>query len=96
MIVTNLARTLRQLKDAGYWVVGTAMDAYARSIDDVELAGDLVLVMGSEGEGIRRNVRNQCDELVMIPMNDASYTLNVSVAVGICLYEIKRQHPQDP
>ena len=51
-------------------MVGTAMDASARPIDEVGLAGDLVLVMGSEGEGIRRNVRNQCDELVMIPMID--------------------------
>ena len=77
-------------------MVGTAMDASARPIDEVGLAGDLVLVMGSEGEGIRRNVRNQCDELVMIPMIDTSYTLNVSVAAGICLYEINRQHQQEP
>lgn len=96
LTVTNLARTLRQLKDAGYWVVGTAMDASARPVDGVGLAGDLVLVMGSEGQGIRRNVLNQCDELVMIPMNDASYTLNVSVAAGICLYEINRQNQQKP
>ena len=96
LAVTNLARTLRQLKEAGYWVVGTAMDAAARSIDEVGLTGNLVLVMGSEGEGIRRNVRNQCDELVMIPMIDTSYTLNVSVAAGICLYEINRQHQQEP
>ena len=77
-------------------MVGTAMDASARSIDEVGLASDLVLVMGSEGEGIRRNVRNQCDELVMIPMIDTSYTLNVSVAAGICLYEINRQDPHEP
>ena len=70
------------------------MDASARPVDGAGLIGDLVLVMGSEGEGIRRNVLNQCDELVMIPMNDASYTLNVSVAAGICLYEINRQNRQ--
>ena len=69
------------------------MDASARLIDEVGPAGDLVLVMGSEGEGIRRNVRNQCDELVMIPMIDTSYTPNVSVAAGICLRD-NRQHQQ--
>jgi len=93
--VTNLARSLRQLKEAGYWVIGTALSEQAKALDRVSLSGDLVLVMGSEGDGMRVNVQKQCDETVLIPMPDPSFTLNVSVATGICLYEIERQRRQD-
>jgi 23S rRNA (guanosine2251-2'-O)-methyltransferase len=93
--VTNLARSLRQLKEAGYWVIGTALSEQAKALDRVSLFGDLVLVMGSEGDGMRVNVQKQCDETVLIPMPDPSFTLNVSVATGICLYEIERQRRQD-
>lgn len=89
--VTNLSRSLRQLKEAGYWVIGTAVTGEAEALDHASLIGDLVLVMGSEGDGMRLNVQKQCDLLVLIPMLDASFTLNVSVATGICLYEIDRQ-----
>lgn len=93
--VTNLARSLRQLKEVGYWVIGTAISEQAKALDRVSLSGDLVLVMGSEGDGMRVNVQKQCDETVLIPMPDPSFTLNVSVATGICLYEIERQRRQD-
>ena len=93
--VTNLARSLRQLKEVGYWVIGTAISEQAKALDRVSLSGDLVLVMGSEGDGMRVNVQKQCDETVSIPMPDPSFTLNVSVATGICLYEIERQRRQD-
>ena len=88
--VTNLARTLRDLKDKGIWVVGTAEDG-ARSLFEVELKGPLALVLGAEGEGLRRLTQETCDELVAIPMLGTVESLNVSVAAGICLYEARRQ-----
>jgi 23S rRNA (guanosine2251-2'-O)-methyltransferase len=88
--VTNLARTLRELKDKGIWVVGAA-DGEARTLFDAKLAGPLALVMGAEGEGMRRLTRENCDELISIPMLGQVESLNVSVAAGICLYEARRQ-----
>ena len=88
--VTNLSRSLRQMKSAGFWVVGTALGADVR-LADFDLRTDIVLVMGSEGEGLRFNTRKQCDCLVEIPMHRDSFNLNVSVATGICLYELYRQ-----
>ncbi len=88
--VTNLARTLRELKEAGVFVIGTTMDAPA-SLLDAKLDGPIALVLGSEGEGIRRLTAETCDALVTIPMFGSVESLNVSVASGICLYEARRQ-----
>jgi 23S rRNA (guanosine2251-2'-O)-methyltransferase len=88
--VVNLARTLRELKERGVWLVGTAGEA-TRSIYDVDLTGPIAVVMGSEGEGMRRLTRECCDELVSIPMSGAVESLNVSVATGVVLFEAVRQ-----
>jgi 23S rRNA (guanosine2251-2'-O)-methyltransferase len=88
--VTNLARTLRELKDAGVNVVGTTMDAPS-SLLNTKLDGPIAIVLGSEGEGIRRLTAETCDMLVTIPMYGSVESLNVSVASGMCLYEIRRQ-----
>lgn len=88
--VTNLARTLNHLKEAGLWLVGTADDA-KESLYDVDLTGPLGLVMGAEGQGLRRLTRERCDFLVHIPMAGSVECLNVSVATGVCLFEAVRQ-----
>ncbi|MBS1186345.1 MAG: rRNA methyltransferase [Burkholderiaceae bacterium] len=88
--VTNLARTLRDLKERDIWVIGTTDDA-DKSLYEADFAGGVALVMGSEGEGMRRLTRETCDILVSIPMAGAVESLNVSVASGVCLYEAKRQ-----
>jgi 23S rRNA (guanosine2251-2'-O)-methyltransferase len=89
--VTNLARTLRQLRDAyGLWVVGMAGEA-EQGIYQADLKGPLVLVMGSEERGMRRITREQCDALVSLPMAGAVESLNVSVAAGVALFEAVRQ-----
>jgi len=88
--VTNLARALRELKDKGIWVVGATGDG-AATLFDAKLAGPLALVLGAEGEGLRRLTRETCDELLAIPMFGRVESLNVSVAAGICLYEVRRQ-----
>lgn len=88
--VTNLARTLRELKDAGVTVVGTTMDAPS-SLLNTKLDGPIAIVLGSEGEGIRRLTAETCDALVTIPMYGSVESLNVSVASGMCLYEVRRQ-----
>ena len=88
--VTNLARTLRQLQDAGVWIVGTAGEAQ-QSLYDCKMTGPVALVMGAEGKGMRRLTREHCDELIKLPMAGTVSSLNVSVATGICLYEIVRQ-----
>jgi 23S rRNA (guanosine2251-2'-O)-methyltransferase len=88
--VTNLARALRELKDAGVWVVGTAGDAQA-SLYETKLDGPVALVMGAEGEGMRRLTRDTCDEVMQIPMAGTVESLNVSVASGVCLFEAVRQ-----
>lgn len=88
--VTNLARTLRELKDAGVFVVGTTMDA-PTSLLNTKLDGAIALVLGAEGDGIRRLTAETCDALVTIPMFGSVESLNVSVASGICLYEARRQ-----
>jgi 23S rRNA (guanosine2251-2'-O)-methyltransferase len=90
LAVTNLARTLRQLKDKGIWVVGAA-SGEAGTLFDAKLSGPLALVLGAEGEGMRRLTRETCDELISIPMLGQVESLNVSVAAGICLYEARRQ-----
>ena len=88
--VTNLARALRQLKDAGVWVVGASGDA-EKSIYQTDLNRPLALVLGAEGKGLRENTRNHCDLLARIPMAGAVASLNVSVAAAVCLYEAVRQ-----
>jgi 23S rRNA (guanosine2251-2'-O)-methyltransferase len=88
--VTNLARTLRDLQDAGVWIVGTAGEA-ENNIYDCKLSGPMALVMGAEGKGMRRLTREHCDELIKLPMAGSVSSLNVSVATGVCLYEIVRQ-----
>jgi 23S rRNA (guanosine2251-2'-O)-methyltransferase len=89
-MVTNLARSLNELKERDIRVVGTAADA-PRSIYAAELRGPLALVLGAEGKGLRRLTAQTCDELVRLPMKGAVESLNVSVASGICLYEALRQ-----
>lgn len=94
--VTNLARTLRELKDAGVFIVGTAMEApkgmaEPTSLLDTKLNGPIALVLGAEGDGMRRLTAETCDALVAIPMFGSVESLNVSVASGICLYEVRRQ-----
>jgi 23S rRNA (guanosine2251-2'-O)-methyltransferase len=88
--VTNLARTLRELQDAGVWTVGTAGETETL-VYDADLKGPLALVLGAEGEGLRRLTRETCDSLVKIPMFGTVSSLNVSVAAGICLFEAVRQ-----
>jgi 23S rRNA (guanosine2251-2'-O)-methyltransferase len=88
--VTNLARTMRTLKEHDIWLVGTAADA-AQSTHEAKLTGPLGVVMGSEGEGLRRLTRESCDFLVRLPMAGAMESLNVSVATGMVLYEVLRQ-----
>lgn len=88
--VTNLARTMRYLQQRGIWLVGTAGEA-KQSIYQATFKGPLALVMGAEGSGMRRLTRETCDELVKIPMQGLVSSLNVSVATGVCLFEILRQ-----
>ncbi len=88
--VTNLARSLRALQDKGVWVVGTAGEA-THDIYHSKLTGPLAIVMGAEGEGMRRLTRETCDDLIKIPMAGSVSSLNVSVATGICLFEAVRQ-----
>ncbi len=88
--VTNLARTLRELKERDILVIGTTDDV-DKSLYEAEFAGPAAIVMGSEGEGMRRLTRETCDVLVSIPMFGSVESLNVSVASGVCLYEARRQ-----
>jgi 23S rRNA (guanosine2251-2'-O)-methyltransferase len=88
--VTNLARTLRELKDRDIMLVGTTDDV-EKNIYGVDMSGGVAIVMGSEGEGMRRLTRETCDVLVQIPMFGSVESLNVSVASGVCLYEARRQ-----
>lgn len=90
VMVTNLARTLRYLKERGIWVVGTSGLA-PQTIYQSQLTGPLALVMGSEGQGMRRLTEEQCDTIVSLPTVGSMPTLNVSVATGICLFEAIRQ-----
>ena len=89
--VTNLARTLRLIQqEYNVWVVGTAGEA-TENLYQTKLIGALALVMGAEGEGMRRLTREHCDQLISIPMAGSVSSLNVSVATGVCLFEIVRQ-----
>ncbi len=90
IMVTNLARTLREIKEYDIWVVGTD-DQAEKSLYQSQVAGPIAWVMGAEGEGMRRLTREHCDELVNIPMAGSVSSLNVSVASGVCLFETVRQ-----
>ena len=89
-MVTNLARTLNELKERNIWVIGTS-DVATKTLYQVDLKGPVALVLGAEGDGMRQLTAKTCDELVSIPMRGAVESLNVSVASGICLYEALRQ-----
>jgi 23S rRNA (guanosine2251-2'-O)-methyltransferase len=92
--VVNIARAVEQLKDAGVWTVGLAGDA-AERYDAVDLTVPTAIVLGAEGSGLRRLVRERCDRLVSIPMRGAVSSLNVSVAAGVTLFEAIRQRRQN-
>ncbi len=89
-VVTNLARCLQMLKQAGVWLVGAAADT-DMGLRDVDLSVSVGWVLGSEGHGMRRLTQEHCDYLVQIPMQGTVESLNVSVATGVCLYETLRQ-----
>ncbi len=89
-MVTNLARTLGELKERNIWVIGTSGDV-PKTLYQMDLKGPTALVLGAEGDGMRQLTRKTCDELISIPMAGAVESLNVSVASGVCLYEALRQ-----
>jgi 23S rRNA (guanosine2251-2'-O)-methyltransferase len=89
-MVTNLARTLNELKERNIWIIGTSGDA-SKTLYQVDLKGPVALVLGAEGPGMRQLTRKTCDELMGIPMQGAVESLNVSVASAVCLYEALRQ-----
>jgi 23S rRNA (guanosine2251-2'-O)-methyltransferase len=86
--VTNLARALREMKEAGVWIVGA--DADGESLFEAELGGPIAWVLGAEGEGLRRLTREHCDRIVGIPTAGTVESLNVSVAAGVCLFATRR------
>ncbi len=88
--VTNLARTLREIKQHGVWITGADSDA-KEVVYDADLNGPLAIVVGGEGKGLRRLTREHCDRLVRIPMRQGAQSLNLSVAAGILLFEALRQ-----
>jgi 23S rRNA (guanosine2251-2'-O)-methyltransferase len=88
--VSNLARALEKLRDANVWVIGTSGDTET-SLYDCQVAKRMAVVMGSEGKGMRRLTREGCDELVAIPMQGSVESLNVSVASGVTLFELRRR-----
>lgn len=89
--VTNLARAMEKLKEAGVWIVGTSDHAKSKSIYELDLKGPLAIVMGAEEKGMRRLTEENCDFLASIPMAGRVECLNVSVATGVCLFEALRQ-----
>jgi 23S rRNA (guanosine2251-2'-O)-methyltransferase len=95
IMVTNLARTLGELKERGIWVIGTS-DAATQTLYQVDLTGPVALVLGAEGQGMRALTAKTCDALVRIPMQGAVESLNVSVASGVCLFEAVRQRRAVP
>ena len=90
VLVTNLARCLKGLQERGIWITGTAGETEL-DIYSANLTGPMALVMGAEGQGMRRLTREHCDQLVKIPMAGEVSSLNVSVATGVCLFEAVRQ-----
>lgn len=88
--VNNLVRTIELLKEQGIWITGTTDHARA-TLYSQDLSGPMALIMGSEGSGMRRLTEQSCDYLIKLPMQGVVSSLNVSVATGVCLYEINRQ-----
>lgn len=89
--VSNLNNTIKTLQKEGFWVIG--LDGYAENeIQNTDLKGKIALVMGSEGSGMRKLVKNNCDSLVKLPMIGTVESLNVSVACGVSLYEVRKQN----
>jgi 23S rRNA (guanosine2251-2'-O)-methyltransferase len=88
--VTNLARAMKDNRDAGIWIVGAEGEA-PQSLYEVDLTGPRAWALGAEGSGLRRLTRENCDVLVHIPMAGGMESLNVSVAAGVCLFETRRQ-----
>ncbi|MDP0490764.1 MAG: 23S rRNA (guanosine(2251)-2'-O)-methyltransferase RlmB [Verrucomicrobiota bacterium JB023] len=88
--VTNLSRTMKALQERGMWLVGTS-DRADKTLYDVELTGKLGIVIGAEGEGLRRLTEENCDHLVKLPMKGSVPCLNASAATAVCLYEALRQ-----
>jgi len=88
--VTNLARAMRDMQDAGVWIVGADVGA-ERSLYEMDLTGPRAWALGAEGSGLRRLTRERCDQLAFIPMAGGMESLNVSVATGVCLFETQRQ-----
>jgi 23S rRNA (guanosine2251-2'-O)-methyltransferase len=93
--VVNLARTLRWLKEREIWIVGTDDEA-SQSLFDAGLSGPMAVVLGAEGQGLRRLTKEHCDLLVKIPMSGVVESLNVSVAAGIVMFEAVRQRSKKP
>jgi 23S rRNA (guanosine2251-2'-O)-methyltransferase len=91
--VTNLARTLRELKDQNILIIGTDDEATG-TVMDADFTSSAALVLGAEGAGMRRLTRENCDLLIRIPMYGQVESLNVSVSAGVCLYEARRQRTQ--
>lgn len=90
VVVTNLVRAIRQMQEAGVWVVGMAAES-KQSLYELDMQSSTAIVVGSEGEGLRENTRKHCDYIVKLPMHGIVDSLNVSVATGICLFEALRQ-----
>jgi 23S rRNA (guanosine2251-2'-O)-methyltransferase len=93
VVVTNLARSLREMQEMGVWVVGAVGEA-GKDIYAIDQRGPMAWVLGAEGGGLRRLTRETCDELACIPMLGSVESLNVSVAAGVCLFETCRQRAQ--
>ncbi len=91
VMVTNLARAMDTMNEAGIWTIGTADEA-DKTLFDADIPESVAWVLGAEGKGLRRLTRERCDELVRIPMGGAVSSLNVSVAAGIALYDSVRRH----
>ncbi len=89
--VTNLARAIEAIKEAGIWVYGTALEENSQNIYQTDLTGPVAIVMGNEGKGLRHLVKQSCDHLIHIPMAGEVQSLNVSVATGVALFEVVRQ-----
>ncbi len=94
LIVTNLARILRRIKEKGVWLLGTS-DQAKQSLYEVGMSGPMALVMGNEDKGMRRLTSELCDFLVRIPMHGSVSSLNISVATGVCLFEMIRQKGEE-
>jgi 23S rRNA (guanosine2251-2'-O)-methyltransferase len=90
IVVTNLARVLREMQEREVWVIGAAGEA-EKSLYSIDQKGACAWVLGAEGDGLRRLTRDTCDELAQIPMHGSVESLNVSVSAGICLFEARRQ-----